>query len=141
MQNFQRTRHFTYPRADDAYSASSWPRAAPTPIRDNGVYLSSSPKHHLRRRPFPPPASVEDEAESLAREHGTSTLQSTSDEETPSRGEIDQHPVIMEVHEYNPERRFVMLNDPPPASIDDAQTKQTTTRPQKNNGTDNAESR
>lgn len=43
----------------------------------------------------------------------------------------------MEVHEYNPERRFVMLNDPPPASIDDAQTKQTTTRPQKNNGTDN----
>ncbi|KAI8251679.1 hypothetical protein K4K53_011933 [Colletotrichum sp. SAR 10_77] len=34
---------------------------------------------------------------------------SASDDEPPSRGDAEQHPIIMEVHEYNPERRFVII--------------------------------
>ncbi len=60
----------------------------------------------------PPPPTVEDEEIVLKREHGT--LKATVVEEEPnSRGEVEQNPVIMEVHEFNPERRFVILNDDP----------------------------
>ena len=52
----------------------------------------------------------------MAREYGVSGARESSDEEPQSRGDIDQNPIIMEVHEYNPERRFVILNDPPKAS-------------------------
>ncbi|KFA78492.1 hypothetical protein S40288_01473 [Stachybotrys chartarum IBT 40288] len=60
-------------------------------------------------REYPPAPSVEDEVESLSREHGVSAACTPSDEEAQSRGEIDQNPLIMEVHEFNPERRFVIV--------------------------------
>lgn len=56
----------------------------------------------------PPPPCVEDEEVSLKREHGAS-ISKIQEEEPSSRGDAEQNPVIMEVHEYNPERRFVIL--------------------------------
>ena len=67
-------------------------------------------------RPLPPPPIVEDEAESLAKEYGSSGSSSDADGEPQSRGEVDQYPVIMDVHEHNPERRFVIV---PEGSKDD----------------------
>ncbi|PHH73914.1 hypothetical protein CDD80_3473 [Ophiocordyceps camponoti-rufipedis] len=103
MDNFSQARHFT---ALGAYPASRWP--------PNDKNVSSSGGYGRRRRPTrPPPASVEDEADSLARELSTSPSSPPSDEEPPSKGDIDQQPIMLEVHEYNPERRFVLLNDSP----------------------------
>lgn len=99
-------------------------------MRDNGVSAKQL------RPSFPPPASVESEAESLAKEHVTSPSSVVSDEEPPSRGEREQCPVIMEVHEYNPERRFVIMNDNSKAPADDTQAKQNPTKLQKINGTE-----
>lgn len=87
----------------------------PPPLGENRAPRSS----HLasRSRPsYPPPPSVEDEAESLAKEFGACTVADYSDEEPQSRGDIDQYPIILEVHEHNPERRFVIVNDAPKAS-------------------------
>ena len=48
---------------------------------------------------WPPPPSVEDEATSLAKEHGLKDVAetlNTTDQLVPSRGDVDQHPVIMD---------------------------------------------
>lgn len=68
----------------------------------------------MRSKP-PPPPTVEDEEISLRREHG-SVVSGPSEEDAPSKGDVDQNPVIMEVHEYNPERRFVILTGSSSAS-------------------------
>ncbi|QIW97781.1 hypothetical protein AMS68_003299 [Peltaster fructicola] len=71
----------------------------------------------LPRRPrhtWPPQPTVESEARSLARELGGSrALRDSARNEIPSRGTIDQDPVIEEVAEYANlhERRFVMVSD------------------------------
>ncbi|KAL0943761.1 ser arg-related nuclear matrix protein [Colletotrichum truncatum] len=66
-----------------------------------------APLRLSHRKNYPPPPSVEDETASLLREHGS--IVSASSDEPPSRGDAEQHPIIMEVHEYNPERRFVIV--------------------------------
>lgn len=65
----------------------------------------------------PPPPCVEDEQESLAKEHVGSVVSATSEEEPKHRGDIDQHPILLPVHEHNPERRFVII---PGAAEEDA---------------------
>lgn len=103
MDSFSQARHLT---ALGVYPASRWP--------PNDKNVSSSGGSGRRRRlTRPPPASVEDEADSLARELSISSSSPLSDEEPPSKGDIDQQPIMLEVHEYNPERRFVLLNDSP----------------------------
>ncbi|KAJ6438556.1 proteinrelated to ser/arg-related nuclear matrix protein [Purpureocillium lavendulum] len=104
------------PRPDDVRFPS------PGPAREDRVprSISSAPRP---RGSYPPVPIVEDEADSLAREYGVSSARRLSDDEAQSRGDIDQHPIIMEVHEYNPERRFVILNDPPNASEAHSKTK------------------
>lgn len=97
-------------------------QGAPTPPIHAAVPRSLAPPAGPRRS-FPPPPSVEDEATSLAREHGPSSSVSSLDEEPPARGDIDQNPVIMEVHEYNPERRFVILTNPSEEDKSDASRK------------------
>ncbi|KAI6782962.1 uncharacterized protein J7T54_002122 [Emericellopsis cladophorae] len=67
-----------------------------------------------RTRP-PPPPTCEDEAEALAKEFG-SLCTDTSADEPPSRGDFEQHPILLEVHEHNPERRFVLVPDSPEPS-------------------------
>ncbi|RYO96056.1 hypothetical protein DL763_003448 [Monosporascus cannonballus] len=61
-----------------------------------------------RPRDTPPPPSVEDEIDALAKEHG-SVISSVLSEEPPNRGEVEQDPILLEVHEHNPERRFVLV--------------------------------
>ncbi|KAK3179547.1 hypothetical protein K4F52_009039 [Lecanicillium sp. MT-2017a] len=60
----------------------------------------------------PPPPTVEEEDVVLKKEHGT-FKSAVAEEEPNSRGDVEQNPVIMEVHEFNPERRFVILNEDP----------------------------
>lgn len=75
------------------------------------VYLAPAPEP---RRWRPPPPTVEDEVESLAREHGSSTVSVVSDEEPQFKGAVNQEPMMVEVHEYNPERRFVIVPENAP---------------------------
>lgn len=80
-----------------------------------------------RRLPYltafrkPPPPSVEDENEALAKEAG-SVVSSVPSEEPTNRGDPDQYPIILPVdelvHKYNPERRFVLVSDPSGSSSD-----------------------
>ncbi|KAK8065334.1 hypothetical protein PG997_012081 [Apiospora hydei] len=71
---------------------------------------------HLTRE-YPPAPIVEDEADSLAKEHG-SVVSASPAEEPPHRGDVEQHPIIQVVHEHNPERRFVIVPDAPGTSDD-----------------------
>ncbi|UNI18981.1 hypothetical protein JDV02_005207 [Purpureocillium takamizusanense] len=117
--NLLQTGYFTSSRAKSTAPPSPRTEAVPFPspglAREDHIprSISSAPRS---RHSYPPAPSVEDEADSLAREHGVSSARESLDEEPQSRGDIDQNPIIMEVHEYNPERRFVILNDPPKAS-------------------------
>ncbi|OIW29984.1 hypothetical protein CONLIGDRAFT_654348 [Coniochaeta ligniaria NRRL 30616] len=70
----------------------------------------------LHKSRFPPPPSVEDEVESLAREHGSTIVSGTSDEDPKFPGDVEQFPILQEVHEYNPERRFVLVSNSNPSS-------------------------
>lgn len=73
----------------------------------------------LRTSHFPPPPKVEDEAESLAREHGSSVVSGASDEEPPYRGDVEQNPILLPVPEFNPERRFVLVSGDDDGATDD----------------------
>ncbi|KAK4127555.1 hypothetical protein N657DRAFT_566909 [Parathielavia appendiculata] len=75
------------------------------------------PAELASRSKRPPPPCVEDEAESLAKEHIGSVESTTTDEDPKHRGEIDQQPLLLPVHEHNPERRFVVV---PGAAVQDA---------------------
>ncbi|GAB1314964.1 hypothetical protein MFIFM68171_05174 [Madurella fahalii] len=81
-------------------------RAYQSPRSNIGVPRSAEPELYRKR---PPPPSVEDEEESLAREHLGSVAPAASDEEPKYRGDIDQQPILLLVHEHNPERRFVIV--------------------------------
>ncbi|KAF4119696.1 Conserved hypothetical, protein [Geosmithia morbida] len=61
----------------------------------------------------PPPPTVEDEGESLEREFRGAAIydDATPDDHVRERGEVNQCPVLVEVHEHNPERRFVLLSN------------------------------
>ncbi len=102
------------PRDDYGYEPRyDQPRLSPEPIR-----LPPPPSHAStasRRSPAPPPPTVDDEDSILRKEHGyTKTI--VPEEDAASRGDIDQAHAIMEVHEFNPERRFVILDDEPATS-------------------------
>ncbi|KAK1760847.1 hypothetical protein QBC47DRAFT_368378 [Echria macrotheca] len=78
-------------------------------------YPRSSGRSRRARRP--PPPSVEDETESLAREYTPSIAPSLSDDEPKNRGDVDQQPILVRVleeeddtaPEQNAERRFVLV--------------------------------
>ncbi|KAH6978624.1 hypothetical protein EDB82DRAFT_232202 [Fusarium venenatum] len=119
IQNLLQTGYFTTSRAKSPKPPpsqiedrpSSQPPAQQQPYQLPYYPLIPRPKSAVPARVpkvRPPPPSVEDEEVSLKREHGAS-ISTNQEEETPSRGEAEQNPVIMEVHEYNPERRFVIL--------------------------------
>ncbi|GAP84094.1 putative proteinrelated to ser arg-related nuclear matrix [Rosellinia necatrix] len=63
--------------------------------------------------PKPPPPSVEDENDALAKEAG-SVVSSVPSEEPVNRGELDQYPILLPVeehmYEHNLERRFVLVS-------------------------------
>lgn len=79
------------------------------------------PHRALDGNRFPPRPCVEEEAVSLAKEYIRDSQGLTAeptDEDPKHRGDVDQTPVILPVHEHNPERRFVLV----PNSADDDKT-------------------
>ncbi|KAI1215060.1 uncharacterized protein F4807DRAFT_19499 [Annulohypoxylon truncatum] len=72
------------------------------------VTPSQLPRNLGRLRNYPPPPCVEDENDSLAKEHG-SPISATPGEEPIHRGDPEQYPILLPVHEYNPERRFILV--------------------------------
>ncbi|KAH8821452.1 hypothetical protein F5884DRAFT_745773 [Xylogone sp. PMI_703] len=85
------------------------------PAREPAQYRGRHRKPEKRNHVSP---SVEDEVDSLAREFKATSI--TSDDEPPSRGAVDQHPLIIDVdvpasemnldsESDNPERRFVFV--------------------------------
>ncbi|XXG99930.1 hypothetical protein Hte_006271 [Hypoxylon texense] len=56
----------------------------------------------------PPPPKVEDESVAVAKEYG-SEISTVSGEEPVYRGDVEQYPILLPVHEHNPERRFVIV--------------------------------
>ncbi|KAK5627168.1 hypothetical protein RRF57_002883 [Xylaria bambusicola] len=76
--------------------------------------------YHMESRK-PPPPSVEDENDALAKEAG-SVVSSVPSEEPPNRGDPDQYPILLPVEEHiyqhNPERRFVLVSNPSDGSSD-----------------------
>ncbi|KAL2760656.1 hypothetical protein ACRALDRAFT_1059572 [Sodiomyces alcalophilus JCM 7366] len=97
--------------------------------RPSSSTLSSAPRRDSPDRgvprylPRPPPPTVEDEDEALVKEHGSATQGSL--DEPPSRGDVDQLPLIEMVHEHNPERRFVHISDSSGPLESAARTKET----------------
>ncbi|KAI1774179.1 hypothetical protein F4818DRAFT_75313 [Hypoxylon cercidicola] len=73
------------------------------------------PRNFPRFRP--PPPKVEDESEAVAKEYG-SEVSLVSGEEPIYRGDVEQYPILVPVHEHNPERRFVLV--PTSDSTDDS---------------------
>ncbi|SPJ83851.1 related to ser/arg-related nuclear matrix protein [Fusarium torulosum] len=121
IQSLLQTGYFTTSRAKSPKPQSSSqfedrPSSQPPPLQQPPYQLpyqpliprprSAAPARVPKVRP--PPPSVEDEEISLKREHGA-CLSQNQEGEPPSRGDVEQNPMIMEVHEYNPERRFVIL--------------------------------
>ncbi|KAH0495304.1 hypothetical protein TgHK011_008866 [Trichoderma gracile] len=114
IQNMLQTGYFTTSRAKHGYSASTGSamhsmRSSESPeppvSRLAPRYYDDIP---YRRRLSLPSPTVEDEAESLAKEF-RGRVELVAEEEPQSRGEIDQQPLMLEVHEYNLERRFVIV--------------------------------
>jgi len=96
------------------HSYGGIPQARPSYDTDSQC---SRPTDRTRRVRRPPRPCVEDEVESLAREHTPSIAPSLSDEEPKNRGEVDQYPILVPVgvepelvSEQNSERRFVLVN-------------------------------
>ncbi|KAI8964014.1 hypothetical protein F5Y11DRAFT_123019 [Daldinia sp. FL1419] len=91
---------------DSRVTASSTPSSQSSYVN---VTASTRVQYNARRpRDYPPPPSVEDETASLAKEHQAGAP--SSGESPIHRGEIDQYPIILPVHEFNPERRFVLVS-------------------------------
>ncbi|EFY85559.1 hypothetical protein J3458_013312 [Metarhizium acridum] len=87
------------------------PETFPPPVPVHGqvprtVYLAPAPEPKRWRTP---PPTVEDETESLAREYGSPAASVVAEEEPQCRGQVDQKYVLEDVHEHNPERRFVVV--------------------------------
>ncbi|KAI2641701.1 hypothetical protein GGS26DRAFT_586096 [Hypomontagnella submonticulosa] len=83
----------------------------------DGVTRSNLPCNIGRPRHYPPPPSVEDETESLAKEY-RAVIPAASEEEPVHRGDPEQYPILLPVHEYNPERRFVLVSTPSDSTDD-----------------------
>ncbi|KAI0166712.1 hypothetical protein GGR52DRAFT_71712 [Hypoxylon sp. FL1284] len=98
------------------YWPSSRARSPNTRLLGSGTTSTQSPYVNVnvrapRRLPPcpPPPPKVEDESEAIATEHG-SEVSLVPGEEPLYRGDLEQYPILLPVHEHNPERRFVLVS-------------------------------
>ncbi len=98
------------------------------------------PARVRKRRSWPPPPACEDEAVSIAREAGSQRLlRELGKDDIPSRGSIDQEPVVQEVPDLinRDERRFVLRphasaeQPTPPTSEDEKLRRKARRRPSK----------
>ncbi|KAH8891290.1 hypothetical protein GQ53DRAFT_720595 [Thozetella sp. PMI_491] len=112
IQNLLQTGSWSTSRAKSPKpSTSRLENYAPVRANQSSKLAPQAPRsfnYALHKKRFPPPPTVEDEADSLAREHG-STISAGEDEEPKFRGDVEQNPILMPVHEHNPERRFVWM--------------------------------
>ncbi|KAJ6790162.1 hypothetical protein PWT90_05622 [Aphanocladium album] len=101
------------------------------------IRLPPPPSHSRtpsRGRPAPPRPTVDDEDSILNKEHGyTKTI--VPEEEAASKGDVDQVQTLMDVHEFNPERRFVILDDDPATSTSGDKTDSSEEKPDTRNNT------
>ncbi|KAK0651851.1 hypothetical protein B0T16DRAFT_454269 [Cercophora newfieldiana] len=119
VDTFLRTGSFRTSRSRSPQPNRIYDRPAPEAQSYKSDARSSRPSgrsHHAR----PPPPSVEDEVQSLAREYSASITPSQSEDEPKNRGEIDQFPLMVEVFDENPERRFVIVTNSETGTDDDA---------------------
>ncbi|KAL0465636.1 hypothetical protein QR685DRAFT_135321 [Neurospora intermedia] len=80
------------------------------PLSELDIHVDK-PVERRRIQQLPPP-TVEDEADSLAKEYGSPSVICSYEDEPPNRGEIDQLILMEPVLENNPERRFVVVTGP-----------------------------
>ncbi|KAK8058324.1 hypothetical protein PG994_008772 [Apiospora phragmitis] len=110
------------PRFAAAVQTPSYPyddyRAVPRTKHDTPAIGGRRTATATLTRELPPAPIVEDEADSLAKEHG-SVVTASPAEEPPHRGDVEQHPILQVVHEHNPERRFVIVPNSTDTSDDD----------------------
>lgn len=108
--NRARSPRFSSPTTPSSYSYNDGVVPRTSPIlpqyykKKYGGHRSGFKQH------YPPPPSVEDEAESVAKEFG-SVVSAHPDEEPQHRGEVEQYPILHLLHEHNPERRFVLVSN------------------------------
>ncbi|KAI1391028.1 uncharacterized protein F4822DRAFT_170476 [Hypoxylon trugodes] len=93
---------------DSRHAASTAPSGQLT--HRNVTSATKIPRNFRRSRSYPPPPSVEDEVASLAKEYKSADSELVN-EEAIHRGDPDQYPILLEVHEFNPERRFVLVSN------------------------------
>ncbi|KAI0810530.1 hypothetical protein GGR55DRAFT_678492 [Xylaria sp. FL0064] len=100
-------------------SISDSPRGSSYSFQGDQAVPRKLPYHLSPRKP--PPPSVEDENDALAKEAG-SVVSSPPSEEPPNRGDPDQYPILLpvdeQVYKHNPERRFVLVSNPSDGSSD-----------------------
>ncbi|KAI6086945.1 hypothetical protein F4821DRAFT_120454 [Hypoxylon rubiginosum] len=102
-----------------------WPtsRARSPDSRVLGTNTPSSRSSYVdivpRRLPSyrPPPPKVEDESVAVAKEFG-SEVSLVPGEEPLYKGDVEQYPILLPVHEHNPERRFVLVSTPSDSADD-----------------------
>ncbi|KAK0626561.1 hypothetical protein B0T14DRAFT_108670 [Immersiella caudata] len=111
FDTFLRTGSFRTSRSRSPNPDRVYDRPAPETLPYRPDVRSSRSSGRPQRVRGPPPASVEDEVESLAREYSSSIPPSQPEDEPKNRGEIDQFPLMVEVFDENPERRFVIVTN------------------------------
>ncbi|GAW24646.1 hypothetical protein ANO14919_142370 [Xylariales sp. No.14919] len=106
-------------RSPDPRSISDTQPRSTYSFQDEQAIPRRMPYHINPRKP--PPPSVEDENDALAKEAG-SVVSSVPSEEPPNRGDPDQYPILLpvdeQIHQHNPERRFVLVSNPQDTSSD-----------------------
>ncbi|EME49654.1 hypothetical protein DOTSEDRAFT_68435 [Dothistroma septosporum NZE10] len=124
---------------DDRYDSPY--HCPPTPTSDRRRQPQTSPPH--TRRSWPPQPFAEDEWTSLRREvNAHQLLRRARENEAPSRGSVDQEPMILEVPEFinQHERRFVFAHSerksdssgiPTPPTSEDERSRKARRRPSK----------
>ncbi|KAI1466407.1 uncharacterized protein F4812DRAFT_451883 [Daldinia caldariorum] len=101
---------------DSRFATSNTPSSQSSYV--NVTDSSQLPYNTRRQRDYPPPPSVEDETASLAKEYKATVP--VPGEGPIHRGDIDQQPILLPVHEFNPERRFVLVPTPSDSISDDS---------------------
>lgn len=118
----------------------------PQPPLAHGRPLRAAASPIRRRHSWPPPPICEDEAVSLAKEAGArDLLKDLREEHVPSRGTVDQEPVVQEVPGVvgHGERRYIIVSDsekegtsagiPTPPTSEDERLQRARRRPSKLN--------
>ncbi|KAI0525654.1 hypothetical protein F5B22DRAFT_642661 [Xylaria bambusicola] len=114
-------------KSPDPRNASEKSRGSSYSFQGDQAIPRKMPYHMASQKP--PPPSVEDENDALAKEAG-SVISSVPSEEPPNRGDPDQYPILLpvedQIYQHNPERRFLLVSNPSDGSSDVSDPEKTT---------------